>query len=87
MRMIVMGISATPLSSYRGEDKDPYRTLLLAVEEDQVEEVVRAVLESSQEIPVFQRGLFNNLPGTSGEEVQVEGIDVYVMDIEHYEEI
>jgi uncharacterized protein YaaQ len=86
-RMIVMGIPTTPLSSFRGEDKTPYLTLLLAVEEEQVEEVIRAVLDCCQDVPVFRRGIFDILPESSGGKIQIEGMDVFVMDIEHYEEI
>jgi uncharacterized protein YaaQ len=86
-RMVVMGIPITPLSSFRGEDKTPYITLLLAVEEEQVEEVIQAVLDCCQDVPVFRRGIFDFLPESPGGEVQIEGMDVYVMDIEHYEEI
>jgi CPA1 family monovalent cation:H+ antiporter len=82
----LMSIPTAPLVSELGSDGSPGITLMLGIEEGQVEEVVEAIAACCTERPRFRRGLFNFLqkPKT---EIIVQESRVYVFDIEHFEEI
>jgi CPA1 family monovalent cation:H+ antiporter len=82
----LMSVPAAPLVSELGSDGSPGVTLMLGIEEGQVEEVVEAIAASCTERPSFRRGLFNffQKPKT---EIKVQESRVYVFDIEHFEEI
>jgi len=86
--MGIMGIPTTRLTSHLGPGGKSSITLLMGIEETQVEMVVNTIIRCCEEPPKFQRGLFNLLPGTTSEEEhQINNSHVYVFNVEHYEEI
>jgi CPA1 family monovalent cation:H+ antiporter len=82
----LMSVPSAPLVSELGSDGSPGVTLMLGIEDGQVEEVVEAIAACCTERPSFRRGLFNFLqkPKT---EIKVQENRVYVFDVEHFEEI
>jgi CPA1 family monovalent cation:H+ antiporter len=82
----IMSIPTAPLASELGANGNPGVTLMMGIEEDQVEEVVDAIIKCCSERPSFRRGLFNFFQKPRSE-VQVEDNRVFVFDIEHFEEI
>ncbi len=85
--MSIMGIPTTKLASHMGSDGLPSITLLMGVEESQVDQVVESIAESAEEVPENRRSLFNLFPTRDVEEVRVNNASVYVFNVEHYEEI
>lgn len=85
--MNVMGIPTTRLSSTTGPDGIPLITLLMGIEDGQEQEVVEAILRCCSQEPSFRRTIFDILPGTPGEELKVADMNVFIFDVEHYEEI
>ena len=86
--MSIMGIPTTRLASQLGSNGQQSVTLLMGVEENQVETVVEMIIDCCKEPPQFRRGLFNLLPAsTSEEEIEINNSNVYVFNVEHYEEI
>jgi len=88
--MSIMGIPTTRLASHLGPSGLPSITLLIGIEETQVEDVVETIINCCEETPTFRRGLFNllPLPGSQSEkEIKINNSNVYVFNVEHYEEI
>ena len=85
--MSIMGIPTTKLASHLGSGGLPSVTLLMGVEENQVEQVVESIAQNAEEVPENRRGLFNLFPARDVEEVKVNDATVYVFNVEHYEEI
>lgn len=86
--MSIMGIPTTRLTSHLGPSGKPSITLLMGVEENQIEMVVDTIIDCCEEPPKFSRGLFNLLPaGDTQEEFRINNSHVYVFNVEHYEEI
>jgi len=86
--MSIMGIPTTRLASHLGPNGHPSITLLIGVEEEQVEDVVETIIKCCEQTPTFRRGLFNLLPGGQPEEeIIINNSNVYVFNVEHYEEI
>lgn len=84
----LMGIPTTRLASSSGSHNQPTTTILMGVEENQVETVVETLIETAKETPVFERGVFNILPGGAQEDtVTIKDAEVFVFEVEHYEEI
>lgn len=82
----LMSIPTAPLISELGANGSPGITLMLGVEEGQIEEVVEAIATCCTEKPSFRRGLFNFFQKPQNE-IQVQENQVYVFDVEHFEEI
>jgi len=84
----ILGIPTTRLASYEGNTGQSRVTLMMGVEENQVEVVVESIEETCKNTPEFNRGLFNLLPASGTEEVvNVNNARMYVFSVEHYEEI
>ena len=84
----LMGVPTTRLASSTGANGQPSSTILMGVEERQVQTVVEALIDTAKAPPVFERGVFNLLPSGSQEEtVMIDDAQVFVFDVEHYEEI
>ncbi|HKJ27286.1 MAG TPA: cyclic-di-AMP receptor, partial [Anaerolineales bacterium] len=84
----LMGIPTTRLSSSSGPDGQPSTTILMGIEESQVEPVVEALIETAKQEPEFQRGMTDLLPiGSNEEEIVVNDAHVFVFNVEHFEEI
>ena len=84
----MMGVPTTRLASNIGPSGIAATTLLIGVEEQQVEQVVEAIILITEEPPDFQRGMFNLLPASRQEEkITVDNAQVFVFNVEHYEEL
>ncbi len=84
----IMGVPTTRLHSVSGSGHKNSVTLLIGIEENQVEEVSQAIIDCCEEPPKFHHGLFNLIPGVKNlEEIEVDHARVYVFAVEHYEEI
>jgi CPA1 family monovalent cation:H+ antiporter len=88
MKMLsLMSIPTSPLVSERGADGKSIVTLMMGIEENQLDEVVEAIATCCAEPPSFRRGLFNFFQKQPDQEVEIQDNRVYVFDIEHFEEI
>lgn len=86
--MSIMGIPTTRLFSQLGLGGKQSVTLLMGVEENQVEMVVNTIIDCCEEPPKFRRGLFDFLPsGDAEERIEINNSHVYVFNVEHYEDI
>jgi CPA1 family monovalent cation:H+ antiporter len=84
----IMGIPAIRLASNLGPSGQISLTLLIGVEEEQLDEVIEAIMNCCSPEQPIRRGLFNLLPGQEPkEDGQPDHANVYVFDVEHYEEI
>ncbi len=86
--MSILGIPTTRLESHLGPNGIPSITLLMGIEESQIEMVIESIIDCCDEPPAFRRGFFDLLPAVeTEEEIQINNSNVYVFDVEHYEEI
>ena len=83
----LMSIPTSPLVSEHGEDGSPIITLMMGIEEGQLDEVVETISKCCEEPPSFRRGLFNLFQKSAEQEIKILENKVYVFDIEHFEEI
>ncbi len=84
----ILGIPTTRLASQHGPRNEKRTTLLLALEDQQLEEVVGALVSCCEQPPEFRTSLFELLP-SDGQEQTVIGktkTPVYMLNVERYEE-
>jgi uncharacterized protein YaaQ len=82
----VMNIPTTRLDSAAGPNNISATTLLMGVENEQVDEVVRAIVACCKE-PVRSETGFLQFLSNDGERYEESMMTIYVFDIEHYEEL
>ena len=82
----IMGIHTTRLESITGDRKQRYLTLMMGVEEEQINEVTSSLINCCSEPPEFTSPLRYLLPGQKTREYGVDNTSVYVIKIDHYEE-
>jgi uncharacterized protein YaaQ len=87
MRMLnILGIPTTRLLTTLDAGNAPRTTLMMGVEEPQIDEVVGAILSCCQEPPEFTSPFAKLIPGGIGKETTIHGMIVYVIEVAHYEE-
>ena len=86
--MNILGVPVTRLSSMGGAAGKARETLLIGIQAGLEEEVVQ-MLAGCCTMPVeFRPGLLGKfLPSSKGEEMKLDGMSIYIFDIDHYEEI
>jgi CPA1 family monovalent cation:H+ antiporter len=83
----IMNIPTTRLESQNGPDGSPATTLLMGVEEEQVDEVVHAILACCKVQVEDNSGFLSFLNNSAVHKHENHLMNIYVFDIEHYEEI
>jgi CPA1 family monovalent cation:H+ antiporter len=88
--MNLLGLMSVPTASLVTEqtsDGKQLITLVMGIEDGQLNEVVEAIGKCCAETPVFQRGLFSLFQKQPEKAEEVLDNQIYVFDIEHFEEI
>lgn len=84
----ILGIPAVRLSSTFGPGGQVSMTLLIGVEEDLVDEVIEAIERCCESSQPVSGGIFGLLgSGSSKEQGRPEHANIFVFDVEYYEEI
>lgn len=84
----IMGVPAIRLASNLGPSGQISLTLLIGVEEEQLDEVMDAIMNCCGPRQPIRRGIFNLLPGQEPtDEARPDHANIYVFNVEHYEEI
>ncbi|MGD8456732.1 MAG: Na+/H+ antiporter [Anaerolineales bacterium] len=82
----IMGIPVTTLSSSSGSGERNKISLLIGVEDTQIDPVVRVLNSCCEKNFEFRNTIFDRLPVIGKKHVESERMIVYVFDIDHYEE-
>jgi uncharacterized protein YaaQ len=83
----LMSIPSAQLVTETGAQGGRVTTLMMGIEEGQLDEVVESIAKCCSEPPNFRGGLFGFFQKSPDEEIEVKDNQVYVFDIEHFEEI
>jgi uncharacterized protein YaaQ len=84
----ILGIPVTRLTSHLGPGGQLSLTMLIGVEEEQVDEVIETIMKCCDDEPEVRRGLFGLFGAqTATEGKSLEKSSVFVFDVEHFEEI
>lgn len=83
----LMSIPSAQLVTEAGAQGGRVTTLMMGIEEGQLDEVVESIAKCCSEPPNFRGGLFGFFQKSPDEEIEVKDNQVYVFDIEHFEEI
>jgi CPA1 family monovalent cation:H+ antiporter len=82
----IMGIPVTTLSSSTGSGERHKVSLMIGVEENQIDQVVRVLSSCCERAFEFRNTIFDRLPVFGKSQVESGGMTVYVFEIDHYEE-
>lgn len=82
----IMGIPTTTLASSTGSGERHKESLLIGVEESQIDPVVSVIGSCCEKDFEFRDTIFDRLPVGGKRKVQTETATVYVFEIDHYEE-
>lgn len=82
----IMGIPTTQLHSISGNDDLPLTTLLIGVEKDQVEEVIQAISSCCTTEPTFDSSFLKFFSSKNKEEIYLNGMTIFSIQVEKYEE-
>jgi CPA1 family monovalent cation:H+ antiporter len=82
----IMGIPVTTLSSSTGSGERHKVSLLIGVEDTQIDPVVRVLGSCCERDFEFRNTIFDRLPVIGRQQVQSGPMSVYVFEIDHYEE-
>jgi CPA1 family monovalent cation:H+ antiporter len=88
--MNLLGLMSVPTASLVTEQTNDGKqliTLVMGIEDGQLDEVVEAIGKCCAEPPVFRRGLFSLFQRQPEKAEEVLDNQIYVFDIEHFEEI
>ncbi len=83
----ILGVPATQFAGASGGRGSPRTTLLIAAEAGQEQDIVAVIRRSCTHTPESHPDLFETIPALPGETLQVDGLSLYVFDIERYVEI
>jgi CPA1 family monovalent cation:H+ antiporter len=82
----ILGIPSTRLESTQAGEKGRYVTLLMGVDEEQMQEVINSIISCCSEPVKSTPALFNLLPMNSSNKVKIGESHIYVIEVERYEE-
>ncbi|MBN2501003.1 MAG: Na+/H+ antiporter [Anaerolineales bacterium] len=83
----LMGIPVTQYESTDHKSSAPVHFLLMGIEAGQEEEIIRALCDTCAEEVEFQPSFIDRfLPAQSSQEIDVDGVTIYVLEVERYEE-
>jgi uncharacterized protein YaaQ len=86
----MLNLMGVPITQFESSDKrsaKPIHVLMMGIEAGQEEEIVRALCDTCAEEVEFHPSFIDRfLPARSSQEIDVDGVTIYVLDVEKYEE-
>ncbi|MEK6222292.1 MAG: hypothetical protein N2D54_08590, partial [Chloroflexota bacterium] len=82
----ILGYPTTILETNKAEGLQPVHTLMIGVEKDQEDEVIDAIVGSSQHHTELKPAIFETLPLDFSSEIVKDNVAIYRLTVEQYEE-